>query len=444
VLFVGFVVCVVAVYAALDTTVPHPAVTPQITNGLIDLNKALLAVGEAVAIAVAFAGAAVIVGSRYSQRIEMLLTSTNQHPRIRQVGIGLTALLIACSGESAGLAGSLAHGADQAIALLARTSGASDPSGTLFIVQQQHAIAGDHSEIPYSLYTEYRSQIVDAGGTVTPYDLFLSDIRNPSSSTNPSNSTLLLVPQANLTQAFGVTSSAADSTHMPILVTTKQLGVPTGGVALVDGARTEVVKNLSVFPGLNRSLGVASLQQMTNLITFNSTYSGLMVDGLSLSAMQKIISTDGLNPSSALTEKEFEQSYTKFWNDSVMPPQMQDLLELALTSIVGLAFIKGLDFQNRRSIIANQSLRGGSGIQPHVTGELYRAVLDLAEASLIAAPITYELVRATNGSQFGMAEAFNLSILGSGITVGAVALLLGVLANLIAIRQMNMVSEINN
>lgn len=279
---------------------------------------------------------------------------------------------------------------------------------------------------------------------MTPYDLFLSDIRNPSSSTNPSNSTLLLVPQANLTQAFGVTSSAADSTHMPILVTTKQLGVPTGGVALVDGARTEVVKNLSVFPGLNRSLGVASLQQMTNLITFNSTYSGLMVDGLSLSAMQKIISTDGLNPSSALTEKEFEQSYTKFWNDSVMPPQMQDLLELALTSIVGLAFIKGLDFQNRRSIIANQSLRGGSGIQPHVTGELYRAVLDLAEASLIAAPITYELVRATNGSQFGMAEAFNLSILGSGITVGAVALLLGVLANLIAIRQMNMVSEINN
>jgi hypothetical protein len=413
--------------AAIEGVAPHPTVNPKSSTELVDANNGLRDAGP---YALLVGGALFGAGALYRRRNEQLdaaLMYTDRHKTARRVGLGLTTVIIGTTGAGMALGSAAAQGANVPVQIVARAAGSNAAAETV-MVQSKGSLPLDHSIISRTAILKFSQDVAAEGGSMTPFDLDLGNVSVPSKVNNPPDSPIVALPAQSIVNEFGIgINPESDNCTQIEAITNQQLGAHQASEVSIQGEPAQVIKTIPVYPGLGRGLAIEDLEQATGCTVESNSYSGLAFSGISQRELTQIMMSDDL---SYYLEpmKQYEGEYAEFWNKSVDPSEMQLVLYLFISSMLGNSALKVVDVMNRRRQIAAQDSDGFTSSQ-FGWAEFIRAGAESVKAGAAAGVLTYALVALNASSQYGISETYDAKALGSGFIAGLGANLIGAAAS---------------
>lgn len=411
--------------AAIEGYDPHPAVSSAGSEALIEANNLIREIGPWAlgAGALAIGGGAAL--RRKNSKLDAEMRITNRYKVARMANLGLSVVLVGTTAAGSALGEAAASGANKPVELLAEATGANNLTSTLFLTQEKHALPFDHSQVRASDVSAIAPSIIAEGGTVVPYSIFLGDLRRPGASSNPSSSSVVLLPQRAIQREFGVSlpDRAGDNCDNNEIIVNKQLGAKPDETVLLENKPVKVAKTIDAYPGLDRAVAIGSLEEMQGCITSKDLYSGAAIAGLSEAQTEQLLKNHGFDYS-VRTYGEYRDDYANFWSRSVKPPEMQLVMYVWLASIAGLGFMKLSDVLMRRQSIAALHSEGVRK-STLARAEILRAGTESVKAAYYGAVPTLGFIALNASSQYGISESFDLKALGAGFVTALSANLIG-------------------
>lgn len=388
---------------------PNPPVSSSGTEALISLNDALRDYGPYALGLGAAAGAAYAIGRRRpDSRLGAMHDITHQTKRWPQVAF--TGAVMGIVASASGLGDTASQGANEPVKAMAEMLGAD---------QYATPIITGYDNTPYNTsvinFDSVQKIISEAGGNAEPYIQNLGEVKklDPDAASNPSSSPIFAVRNEVLQKSLGVSMpELANCDDMSVIVG-EQLGVSAGDAVTINDRPATVAGTVDMKPGLDRVAVIGSLEQISQCVYPEQPMTGAVALGLDgkQEEIQKRMEELGLTYS-ARSFDEFQEEYAEFWDRSVKPPEMNLILDSLLLGGIALGSMQTGELLRRRKNIA---MLMSQGVDKKHISRAY--ALAAQKDTLLAAPVTAGTATVfttiNNSSQFGLAEAMNLSSIGA-------------------------------
>jgi hypothetical protein len=404
---------------------PNPPVSSLGTTTLISANDALREYGPyALGIGIAVGAAYSIFRRRPTSRLAAMHDITHQTKRWPRVVF--TGVVMGIVASASGLGDTASQGASEpvrAMATMLNTDFARTP------------IVTSYANTPYNYsginFQAVQNVIAEAGGTAVPFLQNLGEVKNPVAESNPSSAPIFAVPNEVLQRSLGVSLPEITDCGDLSVVVGKQLGVPVGGVVTINDQVAEVGAVVDMKPGLDRVAVIGSTEQMAKCVYPGQPMTGAVALGLDgdQAGLQQAIN-EILGVSYAVRSfEQFQDDYHKFWDGSVKPPEMNLIFDVLLAGAIALISMQISEILRRRKNIAMLLSQGVD--RKHLSwAYAIAAQNDTLFAVPVAAVTATVFTILNNSSQFGLAEAVNVSSLGAGyVTLAAVTLISSIIGN---------------
>lgn len=375
----------------------------EATDGLRDYGPSVLALGLV-------GGGALWLSRRRNPDGQLAAMHDITHQTSRRSRRLFTAGVMGLVVGASGLGYAASEGANEPIRAMAEMMGA-DMDKTPLITGSE-VLPLNTTTIDYAAVSEI---IIENGGMPVPFIAALGDIKNPDAKSNPSSAPIIAVPNAVIEKSLGVSMPKIQDCDDMSIIVGEQLGVSVGDKAVVNDRPATVVGTVNQKPGLDRVGVISSLEQVEQCL-----YPGLPISGalaLGLDGKQEKLQTqvrEKISPTyKADSFAGFEERYKDFWDHSVKPPQMILILSslaLGSSALVGMQTSEILIRRKNIGMLLSQGvdkkqIKRSYNIAAH-TDTLVATAPSLAAAALLA--------DIYNSSQFGIAEAVNISAVGAG------------------------------
>jgi hypothetical protein len=395
--------------------IPTPSVSPAGAEALIATNDALRDFGP-YGLGIGAAAGIVYVNERRRRDGQLAAMHDLTHKSSRMPRVMLTGVMMGIVASASGMGDTASNGANAPIEAMADMLGA-DAAATPLITSYANA--------PYNPsaidYPRVRDIITEAGGTAVPFMQILGEVKDPTSEGNPSSAPIFAVPNEVLKKSLGVNLPEVENCDDISLIVGEQLGVEAGGAVTINDKPATVVDTVKIKPGLDRVAAIGSLEQMTKCVFPEDQMTGaiaLGLDGRQEEIQQKI--RDSLQVDYvARSFEEFQEEYDEFWDHSVKPPEMMLILSSAALGGIALGALQINEIRQRRKTIAmllSQGNKKGDISKAYMIATQKDTLLAAPFAAATSAPLFTAL---NNSSQYGIAEAMNLSSIGAGYAVFA-------------------------
>lgn len=409
---------------AVENYRPDVPVSSTSTEFLIEANDGLRYIGPSALAATLLLGAGLQAGRRKNIKLDASFqvskpyeTSSSQ----KIVRRALPAFVIAAAATSSGIGDTASGAANNPVNFLQKATGANEQNSAL-VLQHRAVVPFNASQVSkidvdtLQLWANLEERFVpDSHVKVTPFDLRLGSLLKQSNGhNNPSSSSIVALPEANIKRATGVSLHERSDGTMPVIVG-DQLA-KTGDTVLVEQKPATVVATTDKVAGLDRVATIGSLETLSGEILKGDTYSGAVVTGVNdpeqLQAELDILGIDA----SAVSLSHFKNQYNDFWDHSVKPVEMQLILFLVGIGVIAASYIRINDTLKKRQ---NLALLNAQGVDKKSLqrAESLRAFSDSASATILAVPGVYLLTTVTNSSQYGLDQAVDAKGIGAGLSL---------------------------
>ncbi|USN96849.1 MAG: hypothetical protein H6797_01470 [Candidatus Nomurabacteria bacterium] len=389
---------------------PTPSVSSAGTEALITATDDLRDYGPSVLALGLVGGGALWLNRRRNPDGQLAAMHDITHQTSRRGRRLFTAGVMGLVVGASGLGFAASEGANEPIKGMAEMMGA-DMNNTPLIMGSE-VLPLNTTTIDYAAVSDI---IIKDGGTPVPFIAALGDIKNPDAKSNPSSAPIIAVPNAVIEKSLGVSMPAIENCDDMSIIVGDQLGVKVGNKALINDRSATVVGTVNQKPGLDRVGVISSLEQVEKCL-----YPGLPISGalaLGLDGKQAELQAQVREQISPVYKADsfagFEQRYKDFWDHSVKPPQMILILSSLALGSSAIAGMQTSEILMRRKNIGMLLSQGvdKKQIKRSYNIAAHKDTLVATGPSLAAAAVLAEVY---NSSQFGIAEAVNVSAVGAG------------------------------